>query len=277
MTYRQLCDHGRKALEAAGIADCETDAWYLLSYVSGMDRARYFFHMEEDVPVTQADAYGRLIGERAAHIPLQHIIGEQEFMGHRFFVSPDVLIPRRDTETLVEEAVLELRGGMRVLDLCTGSGCIIVSLYLACPEIIAFGTDISRGALRMAEKNAMINQAKVAFSQGDLFTAAPGEYDMIVSNPPYIRSREINELAEEVRDHEPRLALDGGEDGLTFYRRIAGEGKRRLSDGGFLFLEIGHDQSGDVRRVLETEGYEDIRIIKDLAGRTRVARAIWRN
>lgn len=277
MTIRQLFEYGRDRLRAADISDCETDAWYLLSFVTGMDRAGYFLHMEEEAPPEQISVYERFIGERLAHIPLQQLTGEQEFMGHRFLVSPNVLIPRQDTETLVEEAALKLHSGMRVLDLCTGSGCIIVSLYLECPGICAFGADISSEALQIARKNAKINQAEVRFLQGDLFEAAFGKYDMIVSNPPYIRSSVIEGLMEEVRDHEPRLALDGGEDGLIFYRRIAREGRDFLADNGSLFLEIGHDQSEDVYGILENEGYESIRVIKDLAGQTRVVHALWRN
>lgn len=277
MTYRQLLEVGKERLKAQQIADFETDAWYLLSFVSGMDRAGYLMHMGAETPAEYAETYKKLIEKRAAHIPLQHLTGEQEFMGHRFLVSPDVLVPRQDTEVLVEEAAKRLRAGMKVLDLCTGSGCIIISLCLECPGIEAYGSDISDRALQIAVKNAKINQTEIQFSRGNLFEAVSGPFDMIVSNPPYIPSRVIDGLMEEVREHEPLLALDGGEDGLSFYRRIAEEGRRHLKDSGFLFLEIGHDQSEAVRYILEEDGYEEIHIVKDLAGQTRVVHAVWRN
>lgn len=277
MTYRQLLEVGKERLKAQQIADFETDAWYLLSFVSGMDLTGYLMHMGTEAPAEYAEAYKKLIEKRAAHIPLQHLTGEQEFMGHRFLVSPDVLVPRQDTEVLVEEAAKRLRAGMKVLDLCTGSGCIIISLCLECPGIEAYGSDISDRALQIAVKNAKINQTEIQFSRGNLFEAVSGPFDMIVSNPPYIPSRVIDGLMEEVREHEPLLALDGGEDGLSFYRRIAEEGRRHLKDSGFLFLEIGHDQSEAVRYILEEDGYEEIHIVKDLAGQTRVVHAVWRN
>lgn len=277
MTYRQLLEVGKERLKAQQIADFETDAWYLLSFVSGMDRTGYLMHMGAEAPAEYAETYKKLIEKRAAHIPLQHLTGEQEFMGHRFLVSPDVLVPRQDTEALVEEAAKRLRAGMKVLDLCTGSGCIIISLCLECPGIEAYGSDISDRALQIAVKNAKINQTEIQFSRGNLFEAVSGPFDMIVSNPPYIPSRVIDGLMEEVREHEPLLALDGGEDGLSFYRRIAEEGRRHLKDSGFLFLEIGHDQSEAVRYILEEDGYEEIHIVKDLAGQTRVVHAVWRN
>lgn len=277
MTYRQLLEVGKERLKAQQIADFEIDAWYLLSFVSGMDRTGYLMHMGTEAPTEYAETYKKLIEKRAAHIPLQHLTGEQEFMGHRFLVSPDVLVPRQDTEVLVEEAAKRLRAGMKVLDLCTGSGCIIISLCLECPGIEAYGSDISDRALQIAVKNAKINQTEIQFSRGNLFEAVSGPFDMIVSNPPYIPSRVIDGLMEEVREHEPLLALDGGEDGLSFYRRIAEEGRRHLKDSGFLFLEIGHDQSEAVRYILEEDGYEEIHIVKDLAGQTRVVHAVWRN
>lgn len=301
---------GEVYLRGCGICDAAADAWLLFEFVTGMSRAHFLAERgalleqithreaiqnggcalppnegEGALPQQAAAArYRDLLLRRGAHIPLQHLTGEQEFMGFPFYVSEHVLIPRQDTEILVEEALKRLRVGFRALDLCTGSGCIAVSLAKLGPDgaesqipeeaghvgVQIDATDISEAALAVARRNAKRNHAAVRLIQGDLFENVSGPYDMIVSNPPYIRTGVIAELDEEVRLHEPQLALDGHEDGLYFYRRIAGESSAYLKDGGFLLLEIGYDQSEAVEALLREAGFEEIRTVKDLAGLDRV-------
>ena len=238
MTAAQLLREGREALKAAKIPEWELDAWYLLEYASGLTRNDYFLQPERTVPEEQARAYLDLIKKRSSHVPLQHLTGSQEFMGLPFFVNRHVLIPRQDTEILVEEALPVLAAGMRILDLCTGSGCILLSLLHFCPGLKGVGTDLSEEALRVARKNAGNLGIEADFLQGDLFEPVTGTYDCIVSNPPYIASRTVDTLMEEVRMHEPRMALDGGEDGLSFYREIIRQSPAYLKAGGRIFLEI---------------------------------------
>ena len=224
--------------------------------------------------------YRDVIRQRAERIPLQHITGEQEFMGFSFQVNEHVLIPRQDTETLVEEALGVLKPKMEILDLCTGSGCILLSLLkLGEKQGIAglkgTGADISREALKVAEENGRrleIPGDQLAWVRGDLFEKLEGPFDLLVSNPPYILSGELSGLQEEVRLHDPALALDGHEDGLYFYRRIAAEAGKYLRDGAFLMLEIGWDQGEAVRGLLEAAGYQEVEVKKDLSGNDRVVR-----
>lgn len=218
----------------------------------------------------EREKYFRLIGQRASHIPLQQITGEQEFMGFLFQVNESVLIPRQDTEILVEEACRKIRPGMRVLDLCTGSGCIIISLAKLCPGIAAEASDLSLEALAVAKQNGTRLGAQVKWYQGDLFSEIQGSYDVIVSNPPYIPTAQIQTLSEEVRLHEPLQALDGKEDGLYFYRKIAAQAKRYLKPEGWLLFEIGYDQAAEVGEIMRKSGYGQIQVKKDLAGLDRV-------
>ncbi len=271
MTYAQALKEGTAFLKGSGILEAETDAWLLLSFVCGIDRTAYYLKMREEMPDSQRLSYEASLKERARRVPLQHITGEQEFMGLRFLVSRDVLIPRQDTEILVEEAIKRIAPGMDVLDLCTGSGCIAISLKKSVPGISIKASDKSGRALRMAQKNAKLNQADVAFVESDLFRAITGTFDMIVSNPPYIPTGEILRLMPEVRDHEPVLALDGSEDGLSFYRNMIRDARGYLRKGGFLLLEIGSEQGKDVSALLCGHGYRETAIIKDLAGLDRVA------
>ncbi len=271
MTYAQALKEGTAFLKGSGILEAETDAWLLLSFVCGIDRTAYYLKMREEMPDSQRLSYEASLKERARRVPLQHITGEQEFMGLRFLVSRDVLIPRQDTEILVEEAIKRIAPGMDVLDLCTGSGCIAISLKKSVPGISIKASDKSGRALRMAQKNAKLNQADVAFVESDLFRAITGTFDMIVSNPPYIPTGEILRLMPEVRDHEPALALDGSEDGLSFYRNMIRDARGYLRKGGFLLLEIGSEQGKDVSALLCGHGYRETAIIKDLAGLDRVA------
>lgn len=269
MTLRELLRFGEEYLKERDIADASTDAWFLLEHVTGLSRAQYLAQAEESAEDI-IQSYRELLEQRGRHIPLQHLTGEQEFMGLPFLVNKHVLIPRQDTETLVEEALKRLRPGMRVLDLCTGSGCIAVSLAKLGPDASIDASDISPEALAVARENARRLDAQVHFIESDLFTGIAGRYDMIVSNPPYIRTAVIEELAEEVRLHEPIQALDGSEDGLRLYREIIRQSPAHLTDGGWLLFEIGYDQAEAVRALMAENGFTEIEVMRDLAGHDRV-------
>ena len=258
----------------AGVPDAEIDAWYLFEHVTGMNRSAYFLHKEEELPKEQAERLAELSKQRAKRIPLQYITGSQEFMGYSFLVSPATLIPRQDTEVLVEE-VSRVAEGKSVLDLCTGTGCIILSLAKMCRLTKAVGTDISEEAIETAKKNAKRLEADANFFCGDLYNAVPaGErFDILVSNPPYIPSAVIETLMPEVKEHEPMSALDGEEDGLAFYRKIIMEANKFLTEKGKIFFEIGCEQGADVSELLRQNGFENIRVLKDLAGLDRVVSA----
>ena len=271
-TYRELLQTSREILKQQEITDAEVDAWYLLTHVFEIKRTDFLLNGDQTVPEDKSRQYLDLVHKRAQHIPLQHITGTQEFMGLEFDVNEDVLIPRQDTEILVEE-VLRVCEGRTVLDMCTGSGCIIVSVSKLGKTKKAVGIDISTKALAIARSNAEKHKTEIEFLESNLFEQVKGTYDIIVSNPPYIPSYEIAQLMPEVKNHEPRLALDGDEDGLDFYRRIAIEGKRHLNEKGYLFLEIGYNQGNDVQQILLKEGFADIMIKKDLSGHDRVVSA----
>lgn len=258
----------------AGVPDAEIDAWYLFEHVTGMNRSAYFLHKEEELPKEQAERLAELSKQRAKRIPLQYITGSQEFMGYSFLVSPATLIPRQDTEVLVEE-ISRVAEGKSVLDLCTGTGCIILSLAKMCRLTKAVGTDISEEAIETAKKNAKRLEADARFFCGDLYSAVPaGErFDILVSNPPYIPSAVIETLMPEVKEHEPMSALDGEEDGLAFYRKIIMEANKFLTEKGQIFFEIGCEQGADVSELLRQNGFENIRVLKDLAGLDRVVSA----
>lgn len=275
MTYRSLVTEGGKLLQAAGVPEAELDAWYLLEYLrkergSRSDRQWYLLCREEEADMEEEEAYRELIGRRAKRIPLQQITGEQEFMGFPFLVNEHVLIPRQDTETLVEEAMEKSRKGDRVLDMCTGSGCILLSLLKLVPGLSGTGADISQEALKVAVENGKRLQTEASFLESDLFEKVEGVFDLIVSNPPYIASDEIGTLMEEVRDHEPIGALDGSADGLAFYRRLVQEGKDHLKSGGWMLFEIGCTQAEAVMELLKKGGFQEIYVKKDLAGLDRV-------
>lgn len=270
MTYREAFRSGEKVLEAANIADAKNDAWLLLAMVCKMDHTYYFVHMDEEMPPEQQNEYEGVLRKRGEHVPLQYITGEQDFMGMTFHVNSNVLIPRQDTETLVEEALHHIEPGMRVLDMCTGSGCVLISILKKCPGATGVGADISKQALAVAKENAHLHEVPADFEPSDLFDNIVNQYDMIVSNPPYIRSDVIPTLMPEVCQFEPMQALDGKEDGLYFYRRIIAEAKGHLNAGGWLIFEIGYDQGEDVSEMMRFAGYRDVRVIKDLAHNDRV-------
>lgn len=273
-TLRNLYQNGIERLTKVGIQEAKIDAWYLLEYETGVGRAVFLADPDRIVEEEKAKQYQKDIEIRAKRIPLQHITGEQEFMGLVFKVNEHVLIPRQDTETLVEETLKQIRPKMKILDMCTGSGCILESILKFAEKknipLEGTGCDISEEALKVAKENNRRLGTKAAFIQGDLFEYVTGKYDMIVSNPPYIRTEEIGRLEEEVKLHDPWIALDGKEDGLYFYRLIAKESVKHIQKGGYLLLEIGYDQGESVSELLKEQGYEDIRIKKDLAGLDRV-------
>ena len=304
MKTRVLIKEGEYRLTKAGVMDAAVDAEALYCYLKKCDKVVLFLMKEEEADKETEEAYFELIAERASRIPLQHITGKQEFMGFDFKVSPDVLIPRQETEVLVTEAAKLLRderkaagerqkarGGLfklfgapptqDVLDLCCGSGAIGISLAKICEDVSVTATDISDAALALAKANAKANHTEIEFLQGDLFEplkdTAKGKlvrsYDLIISNPPYVKSSLIALLQEEVKNHEPLLALDGGADGLDYYRRIIAEAPTYLKNDGWLMLEIGYDQGEDLRSLISKEGcYSEPEIIRDLAGRDRIVR-----
>ena len=275
MTYRECYEQGCRTLQAAGIEEAALDARLLLEAVCGTDRNDLLVHGEQPVAPEAEEKYLNWIRQRAEHIPLQQLTGEQGFMGLTFSVNEHVLIPRQDTEILVEEVLKELHDGMRVLDMCTGSGCILLSLLHYSNDCEGLGVDLSAEALEVAGRNVLKvltpEKAEHAhFLQSDLFEKVEGKFEIIVSNPPYIASAEVEKLMPEGRDHEPRMALDGTEDGLYFYRRIIEKAGKHLVSSGMLFFEIGYDQGQAVSELMRTEGYCDVQVVQDYAGLDRV-------
>ena len=275
-SYGELVEEGQRRLAAAGVEEAAVDAWLLFSYDKKVDRTWYLLNRTQRASGEEQEAYLKLIARRCERVPLQHITGEQEFMGLPFRVTPDVLIPRQDTEVLVEECLRHLAPGNIFLDLCTGSGCILVSLLHYAKGTFGTGADLSGKALAVAKGNVEANGVEARLVQGDLFEPVTGTFDLIVSNPPYIASAEIETLAPEVREHEPRMALDGTADGLFFYRRIVQESPSYLKEGGWLCMEIGYDQGAAVRQLMDARGFATVSVIKDLAGLDRVVSGCYR-
>ena len=279
MTYRELYEYGKSRLSEAGIAEAGLDARLLLEYVCHADRNELILYADRERNSMEEQFYRMVIEKRASRIPLQHITGEQEFMGLSFQVNEHVLIPRQDTEILVEEAMRHLGDGMRILDLCTGSGCILLSLLKYSNECEGVGIDISEEALKTARENAENLGLDAVFLAGDLFgpladfvsERTPDRlFDMVVSNPPYIETAVIDTLMPEVRDHEPFCALDGGADGLQFYRRILAEAPAHMRRGAVLLFEIGCGQSEAVARLMQEAGFVQVEVLQDYAGLDRV-------
>lgn len=277
MTLREAYEYGQQQLKKAQIEDADLDAWYLLEHVTGITRAMYFLDMNKALSLEEEARYRECVKIRAKHVPLQHITGVQEFMGLEFCVNEHVLVPRQDTEVLVESVMDALEPGMHVLDMCTGSGCILISLLKLCgfANVSGIGADISEDALKVACENAERLGVDVKFLHSDLFSNVEGKYDVIVSNPPYIRTAVIEELKEEVKFHDPVLALDGKEDGLCFYRKIIEEAPKYLNASGRLYFEIGHDQGEDVSELMKAAGFADVTVKKDLAGLDRVVFGVY--
>lgn len=275
MKYRDVLAWGEKILKDADIADAKVDAWRLLAMACHIDHTYYYMHMEEELAKEQKHEFEVLLMKRTEHIPLQYITGEQEFMGLTFHVNSNVLIPRQDTETLVEAALQVAKPGMKVLDMCTGSGCILISILKNAPGVTGYGYDISKQAVIVAKENAKLNDVTAVFERSNLFEDVIEEkFDMIVSNPPYIPSDEIVSLMPEVAQFEPQEALDGKEDGLYFYRKIISDCIDFLAENGSIFFEIGYNQGEAVSEMLKNAGFSDITIIKDLVGHNRVVTAV---
>ena len=352
--WADVLNYGKKILKNAGIVEADLDAWYLFEQSFGISRAQYFLCARENIVGSTAQkiavqeqhgdllesgnalecaelwlkeklsVYESALKKRAARIPLKQIIGRQEFMGLTFFVNEHVLIPRQDTETLVELVLQEQKDkDISILDMCTGSGCIAVSLKKLGGYAHVEGADISEESLKVAKRNSeeilenndvnndavnsrteqiqnctnltnnqnkqdnseermvseasKLSQAGVTFRHSDMFSNFPEteQFDVIVSNPPYIPSAVIEELEPEVRDHEPRGALDGTADGLYFYRILAEECAKHLTPGGHVYFEIGYDQGMAVKELLDNHGFKDTRVIQDLAGKDRVVCGAW--
>lgn len=282
-TLESLLKKGTTILKDNKLEEAGLDAWLLLEFKTGKNRAYYFAHGDEPVSDETAAEYLKLIGRRAGHIPVQQLTHQAFFMGYEFYVNENVLIPRQDTETLVEEALKRLDGVEKpeILDMCTGSGCILISLLLEKEDARGTGADISPEALAVAKKNAGLLDVenRAGFVESDLFSAPyfcekggkdSGKYDILISNPPYIATEEIETLMEEVRLHDPRKALDGMEDGLYFYRKITAQGGNYLKPGGWLLYEIGCTQGEAVSEMLRNAGFEKVQVVKDLPGLDRV-------
>ncbi|MCD8325200.1 MAG: peptide chain release factor N(5)-glutamine methyltransferase [Lachnospiraceae bacterium] len=315
MTCEEAYRKGAALLKKAGVAEYTLDARLLLEHFCGVSRQELLVHGDRELAESKEQVYFQAVGRREKRVPLQQITGMQEFMGLPFYVDENVLIPRQDTETLVEEALKVLKPGMEILDLCTGSSCILLSLLYYSEGCEGLGTDISAGALTVAERNLdriqtlyslreegktdrksceekapdrkicegksadrEIHEGKLlhaALKQSNLFASVAGRFDVIVSNPPYIASQVMEDLEPEVKVHEPALALDGGEDGLNYYRRIIPESREHFKDGGCRFLELGYAQGAAVSGLMSATGFEDVRVIRDLAGLDRVVTGKW--
>lgn len=309
MLYSEMKKNAAGILQSAGIEEYEVDAEYLLQCASGLERNELFIRWNEEIPCDLEEKYRALIDRRKAHEPLQYIIGNQDFMGYTFIVTPDVLIPRFDTEVLAELAIkraeqaykgmpMDSCGTFRMLDLCTGSGCVAISVGMGFVEKIAcskdadalrkkievIGADISNSALKVAQRNLELNWQRmndvrfssedaglrISFSESDLFKSINGKFHIITANPPYIVRDEIETLMPEITEHEPHLALDGGEDGMDFYRKIVCEAPDYLLPGGRLMMEFDDAEAESVAEMMEAAGFKDILIHKDLAGLRRV-------
>ena len=276
MKYLECYKEGCRKLAEAGVPEAQLDARLLLEYICGTNRNDLLVHGDRDVEAEKLTAYEAAIAKRTQRIPLQHITGEQDFMGLNFRVNEHVLIPRQDTEILVEEIVKDMQDYCKILDMCTGSGCILISLLHYNNWCEGVGVDISSLALQIAEENGqrlLPEEKRPLWLESNLFEKVEGKFDIIVSNPPYIRSEVIATLMPEVKDHEPMNALDGTTDGLYFYREIVRVASEYLNKEGKLYFEIGHDQATEVSELLKQAGFKEIHVVKDYAGLDRVVYA----
>lgn len=269
MTWQEALRQGEEMLTKANVPEAKLNAWYLFSNVLTIEKSDYYLHEDDIMENEKMTQWNTLLQKRISRMPLEYIIGETEFMGLPFYVNEHVLIPRQDTECLVEE-VLPLVEGKDVLDLCTGSGCIGISLasLTQCRSMCL--ADLSAEALEVAKENAKRNHVTVSFIQGNMFENISASFDVIVSNPPYIVRAELDELMPEVREYEPRMALDGDEDGLYFYRNIIAQSVNHLNKGGWLYFEIGCGQGKSVCELMEEAGFDRLTIKRDLAGLDRI-------
>ena len=271
MTYREAIVLGESILRKADIVDAKTDSWLLLAMACKIDHTYYYMHIDEEMTEEQAREFEVLIKKRAERVPLQYITGEQEFMGLTFHVNSNVLIPRQDTETLVEEALKVVRPGMKIMDMCTGSGCVLISILKNAHDIEGIGYDISKQAINVAKENAKLNEVPAVFERSDLFEdVVENDFDVIVSNPPYIPADGIATWMPEVAEFEPREALDGKGDGLYFYSKILEQCKNYMKPDGYVLFEIGCKQGDSVSTMMRLAGFSEVHVIKDLARNDRV-------
>lgn len=272
MKIKEAVSHGTELLEKAGICEAKIDAFLLFEAVTGISRAEFFLNPEKELSPELIEKYNKFIKRRSLHEPCQYILGSCWFYGLEFSVNENVLIPRQDTEVLVEEALNCVPENASVLDLCTGSGAIAVAMKAARPDLTVLAVDLSEAALNVAKQNAEQNGVDVRFLRSDLFAAIdPSEkFDLIVSNPPYISNTEYEFLMPEVKEFEPPLALVAGEEGLDIYRRLVAEAPEHLKENGVLLVEIGCSQGGPVSELFREAGFRNLKVLKDLAGLDRV-------
>ena len=275
MTIRELFAESLIKLETAQVPNARNDLYLLLEATCDISHSDFLLHPEMEVDSEKKVLFEKLLSERCKRVPLQYLLRETCFMGFSFLVNEHVLIPRPDTEVLVEAAQKSIRDGERILDLCTGSGCILISLLKLSKAAFGVGVDLSGKALEVAKENANKllgeSEERYRFLEGDLFEPIADErFDVLVSNPPYIESAVIESLEPEVKEYEPHMALDGSTDGLLFYRRIARKAPEVLAEGGRIFLEIGYNQAEAVTELLAAAGFVQIEVIKDYAGLDRV-------
>ena len=292
MTIREVLTNIRERLQKAGIEDFEYESWVFLNWKLHIDRAEFYMNPNGEVKEELLAELDSVLKQREQRVPLQYLMGECEFMGYDFYVDERVLIPRQDTECLVELAVESIRKKkvklgqeyseaeqkstkVKVLDLCTGSGCIGISVEKLCPDAEVTLADISDGALSVAKKNAQNLCADVTLVKGNLFENIKDRFDYILSNPPYIPSKVIEGLMPEVKEYEPRLALDGEADGLSFYRKIINEAPDYLNPNGRIYFEIGAEQGEDLTNLMNEKGFSEVKVHKDLAGLDRIVTGIY--
>jgi release factor glutamine methyltransferase len=272
LDIRTAIAQGAEILASTGISEPRLTAQVLLAHALRRDRTYLYTHPEEPISTVAWIHFGRYLHERTQGKPLQRILKYVEFYGRRFSLTPDVLIPRPETEHVVERALALAPEARGIADVCTGSGILAITLALELPAAAVAASDISPAALAVAQTNSAALGANVDFSVCDLMDSLPGTYDLIVANPPYIPTTEIDNLDREVRDYDPRLALDGGADGLDLYRRLIPQAWARLAPGGWFVTEIGYDQGSTVPALFSAD-WCDINVTKDLAGHPRVVEA----
>ena len=274
MKIEELLRYGKEKLEKQKVEDTSIISRILMQYVLKIDRNKLIINKNDNVDINKENEYKEYIEKIIKGKPVQYITNNQEFMKLNFYVDENVLIPQPDTEILVEEVIksIDIMENIEILDMCTGSGCIGISLAKNIENTKVTLVDISKEAIEIAKKNAIQNgvENKVTFIQSDMFENVKGKFDIIVSNPPYIKTDEISILSKEVQN-EPTLALDGGQDGLVFYRQIIKQANNYLKHNGYLCMEIGEDQKEEVLELIKQEAnYVNIKTYKDLSGNDRV-------
>lgn len=274
MKIKELINYGKNMLNKNNIDDSAIISRMLAEYILGLDRNKIIINEDKEVEENERERYYLGLIEIVQGMPIQYIINKQEFMGLNFYVDENVLIPQPDTETLVEEVInicKEKTENIKILDICTGSGAIGISIAKYIENVKVILSDISMDALEVAKKNAKDNNVedKIEIIESDMFENISDKFDIIVSNPPYIESEVISTLDKEVQN-EPHIALDGGEDGLKFYRVLAEQSKKYLNDNGTICLEIGYNQREAVEEILKECNYKNIYSKKDLSGNDRI-------